>query len=606
MTRHLLTILFLQLAVTLCAEQIELPRKPSERPRLKSIYSAEHDVAELASKDTKAVVLIFLNTSCPVARQYMPTFQQLHKDFHSQGVRFYGIYPNASENVWEMAIHAHDSDLPFPVFLDNAQKLSKLLDVTTTPEVVLLDAKWNRHYQGAIDDQIKARGGRTTAINHYLRDAITNLLAGQEVSQNYLPPSGCPLEKLEAPVSAERVTYHKDIAPILQKNCQGCHRPGGVGPFELMTYEDAYYSAERIKLVVHERRMPPWHANLNPKFGKLAHDTRLSEQEIKTVLDWVAQDAPEGDPKEAPPTKKFPEFGKWEIGKPDFVYEMPKPFQVPKHGQLEYQFFRVKLNFPEDRWFNAVEVQPGNPEVVHHIGVHLVEAGDKPFSGFAGMAALYGISTEQARLLNDYVPGDAYNAKIYPAGKAVRIPKHTDLIFEMHYTPNGKDSAADQSRIAFRWADQPPEEEVMTKVFRKAVGRFRIPPHDSHFHMVDTYYFEEDIWLDAIRPHYHYRGKSFRLEMVTRDEKTDEIVSRDTVLSVPVFDQGWQRTYELEKPLFVPAGTELIATGTFDNSKFNPKNPNPEATVLWGQQTTDEMFSTRFKYHLAEPSQEKK
>jgi hypothetical protein len=142
---------------------------------------------------------------------------------------------------------------------------------------------------------------------------------------------------------------------------------------------------------------------------------------------------------------------------------------------------------------------------------------------------------------------------------------------------------------------------VQTQVFRKPIGRFRIPPGHPHFPMEDTYYFKHDIYLDAVRPHFHYRGKAFKVEIIERDEKTDEIIRRTPIVTVPVYDPDWQRTYELEQPLLLKAGTELLATGYFDNSSFNPRNPDPTKEVLWGQQTNDEMFSTRFKFRLVKP-----
>jgi len=216
------------------------------------------------------------------------------------------------------------------------------------------------------------------------------------------------------------------------------------------------------------------------------------------------------------------------------------------------------------------------------------------------MAQLYGVDGERAHLLNDFVPGDTYNAKVYPPDQAVLIPKHSDLIFELHYTPNGREATTDQSMVAFQWAEAPPKHQVHTTVFRKPIGGFRIPPHHPHYRVEDTYHFAHDIEIDGIRPHFHLRGKSFRLEMIERDPKTDDITRRTTILSVPIFDQAWQRTYELAKPLRLPAGTELLATGHFDNSALNPNNPDPNATVVWGQQTTDEMFSTRFKFRICD------
>jgi hypothetical protein len=295
---------------------------------------------------------------------------------------------------------------------------------------------------------------------------------------------------------------------------------------------------------------------------------------------------------------RWPAPGDWTIGKPDFVYRIPEPFQVPKSGTLEYQFFRVRLDYDRDRWFRAVEVKPGNPEVVHHISLHLAHSqSDQKFDGFAAMLFLYGLNGERAQVINDFVPGDTYNAKIYPPEQAVRIPKHSDLIFEVHYTPNNRTATTDQSMVAFQWAAAPPQDEVLTTVFRVPTGGFRIPPYESHFRMEDTYYFEHDVEIDAIRPHFHVRGKSFRLELIERDSKTDEITERHTILSVPVFDPAWQRTYELATPLHMAAGKELLATGHFDNSALNPNNPDPSTEITWGQQTkTGEMFSTRFKF----------
>jgi hypothetical protein len=394
------------------------------------------------------------------------------------------------------------------------------------------------------------------------------------------------------------ITYHRDIAPLVQKNCQKCHRQGGPGPFELVSYEDIAGNADKIREVVGDRRMPPWHGVLDPQFGKLANDQRLADEDVETMLAWIDGDMAEGNAADAPPPPRWPAASEWAIGKPDYVYRMPQPFRVPQTGTLEYQFFRVRLDLDEDRWFRGVEMKPGNAAVVHHMGLH-VAPSLKPQrnEGLAMMAQLYGLSGESAHLINDYVPGDTYNAKVYPADQAVLIPKHSDLIFEVHYTPNGRPNQTDQSMVAFQWAEKP-EHQVHTRVFRKPVGGFRIPPHEGHFRIEDTSYFPHDVEIDAIRPHFHLRGKSFRLEMVERDPDSDEIVKRQTVLSVPRFDPAWQRTYELATPLKVAAGTELLATGYFDNSDLNPNNPDPSAEVVWGQQTTDEMFSTRFKYRV--------
>ncbi|MEX0641884.1 MAG: redoxin domain-containing protein [Pirellulales bacterium] len=589
--------------VSLFALTLALPAQGKEsaraaKPLLKSIYSGVHTLAEFQDKDTRAVVAVFLDTECPVARRYAPRLAELHERFRNKGVRMIGVYPNPRVDVFSMATHAHDVDIPFPVYLDLEQALTDRLDAEVTPEAIVLDAKLEKCYQGPIDNQFTKRGSLPEATEHYLADAIVAVLEDKPVRVPRVTASGCPIGRQENLTIDRKLTFHKDVAPILAKNCQACHRKGGVGPFELATYQDAYYNAERIAEAVGERRMPPWHGVLNPDFGELDNAIRLTDDEVSTVLSWVSQGTAEGDKKDAPPPIRWPPADAWTIPKPDFVYKMEKPFSVPKHGVLEYQFFRVPLNQATDRWYRAVEVKPGNAEVVHHIAIHLVPASNKTYSGATAMAELYGFNSQRANVICDYVPGDTYNAKTYPADQAVRIPKNSDVIFEVHYTPNDREATTDQSQIGFVWANKPPREEVLSQVFRKPVGRFRIPPHHPHYRVEDSYYFESDVDIDAIRPHFHLRGKSYRLELVDRDEESGEIRRRKTVLTVPIYDANWQRTYELKTPLRILAGTELLATAHYDNSRINPNNPDPSAEVHWGQRITDEMFSTRFKYRV--------
>ena len=572
------------------------PRSRAEQPSLRSIYCEEHTLAEFCDTNTKALVLVFMGTHCPVVRQYVPRLNELYQEFSPRGVRFLAIYPNAGDHVLAMAEHAAQTELAFPALLDKEHRLSDLLEAEVVSEVVVLDGNLEKRYQGAIDDQFKKRGKLDKATEHHLADALSQLLRNEPIVREFAPPSGCRIERND-PIQADKtLTFHKDITPLLQTHCQSCHRPGEVGPFPLFTYDDVYDHAETIEEVVLDRRMPPWHGVLNEKFGKLRNDKRLSADDVRTLVGWIRAEMPKGDARDAPKAVAWPSPTAWAIGKPDFVYQMAKPFAVPATGVVNYQFFRVPLRLKSDRWVQAIQVRPGNREVVHHIGLHIAPASDEDFSGFA-MAALFGLTGDRSRPLNDYVPGDLSNHKEYPSDQAVRIPQGSDLIFEVHYTPNGK-ATTDQSQVAIRWAKGAPSDEVLTKVFRKKRGGFMIPAGDPHYRMEDSYYFEQDVQVDTIRPHMHLRGQSYRLDLVERDPATDEVTRRETILSVPNFDANWQRTYELETPLPVAAGTELVATVYFNNSKLNPNNPDPSANVYWGLQTTDEMFSTRIQYRL--------
>lgn len=596
-------------AVSPCIAQLKLPSSPQARPYLKNIYSSGFDVEELVRDGDRAVVFIFLGTECPVAQQYIPRLNEICKHYRDHGVRMFGVYSDPRMEILDMARHAHDQDIAFVVLKDVDQRLADWLEASLTPEAVVLTGDLGKAYQGAIDDQFEQRGRKARASREYLVDALDDVLAGRNVRRPFVRASGCRIERRQPQLRVpDDVNYHQHVAPLIERNCQTCHRPNGPGPFELLTYDDVSMNSEKIREAVVDRRMPPWHGYLNPKFGAIRDDKRLSDEEIETIAGWIDAGAPEGqastsseDRANAAKRDHSPTHEEdWAIGTPDYVYRMPKPFRVPKHGVVDYQFFRVPLNWNEDRWFDAVQIKPGRRDVVHHITLHVVPASRGKFDSVIAMAQLYGVSGENGHLINDYVPGDTYNAKVYPSGQGVRIPKHSDLVFEVHYTPNNVSEVSDQSMVAFRWAKQPPEEEVLTEVFRKPIGRFRVPPYDPHFRVEDTYYFEHDVLIDGIRPHFHLRGKSYRLEIVERDPDTDEIVNTTTILSVPVFDPWWQRTYELETPLRLPAGTELRAVGYYDNSELNPNNPDPSAEVTWGQQTTDEMFSTRFKYRIVE------
>ena len=423
--------LVLLVAAAACAESPLAALSPAQQPRLKTIYSSVHTLDEFVSSRQRGVALVFLGTKCPVARQYAPRLSELHRQFAPRGIPFVAVFADVGTDVFTMAAYAEEQDLAFPAVKDVEHRLADVLEVETTPEVVLLDAQLNKQYQGAIDNQFQRHGRKVTASETYLADAIAALLADKPIERTYVPPSGCPLEREVPKRTLRPATFHRDIAPLVQKHCQDCHRAGGVGPFELVSYDDVALNSQKIREVVADRRMPPWHGVLNPEFGSLKHSRQLDQEELATLLDWIDAGCPEGERADAPPPAKK-STGQWQIGQPDFVYRMPEPFRVPQTGTLEYQFFRVPLGLKEDRWLQAVEIKPGQPDVVHHVTLHMAPTTKNlDFDGLATMAQVYGLSGERAKVLSDYVPGDVDNAKTFPDGQAVLIPKDSDLIFEV-------------------------------------------------------------------------------------------------------------------------------------------------------------------------------
>ena len=360
------------------------------------------------------------------------------------------------------------------------------------------------------------------------------------------------------------VTYSKQISRIFQQRCVECHRRGEIGPFSLTNYDDAIGWGETIREAVEQRRMPPWFAD--PQYGKFINDARLSDDEKRQIVQWVAAGCPQGDPKDLPEPRVFLEG--WNIPEPDLVLKMDeRPFQVPAQGVVDYQHFTIDPHFSEDKWMVASEARPGNRSVVHHILVFLQLPGQPP-------------EAVRGSLLAAYAPGAP--PRQAPKGIAKRIPAGSKIILQIHYTPNGKPQE-DMSSLGLVFCD---EKEVTQRVESGwAVNFFfEIPPGAKDYKITSQHKFIEDRMLLSVTPHMHVRGKSFRYEAVYPDR------SREVLLDVPRWDFNWQLDYEFATPKLMPKGTVLRCEAHYDNSTDNPANPDPTKAVRFGEQTWDEMM----------------
>jgi peroxiredoxin len=518
-------------------------------------------------QDKKAVVVVFIGTQCPINNQFMPRLAELHAAYAGKGVQFLAVNANRHDTPEAIAEHARKHKLPFPVLRDPGNQVANRFSAERVPEAFVLDGGRVVRYHGRIDDQFGLGFARPQPIRRDLAVALDEVLAGQAVSVATTPVEGCHITRVAPPPRADAtVTYAKQVSRIVQHRCQECHRPGQIGPMPLLTYDDVSAWAGTIQEVVSDRRMPPWHAD--PKHGKFVNDRSLSEQERDTLLTWIKQGCPKGDEKDMPEPREFVQG--WTIGKPDKVFTMARPFTVPakapKKG-LSYQHIVVETDFDRDVWVSAAEAKPGNYAVVHHIIVY-VFSEDRKNSFDIGEGFLVG-----------YAPGDI--GVKYPAGAAKKIPKGAKLVFQMHYTPNGTEQG-DQSSVGLIFAKEPPKDEVKTKAITNYV--FQIPPGAGHHKVTSAATFNRDARLWSFLPHMHLRGKSFEYQLVYPDGK------REVLLSVPRYDFAWQATYFPVEPKFIPAGSRIECTAYFDNSANNPNNPDPKATVRFGQQTWEEMM----------------
>jgi hypothetical protein len=394
-------------------------------------------------------------------------------------------------------------------------------------------------------------------------------------------------------------TFTKDVAPILQKHCQTCHRPGEAAPFPMLTYEQTRPWAPTIKLAVTQKRMPPWFAD--PKYGHFANERSLNAEEIRTLVAWVNAGTPKGAAEDMPPpVKSFVEG--WGIPTPDVVFQLPRPFSVPASGMVEYQYVIVPTGFTEDKWVQVLELRPTDRAVVHHSIAYLREPGSnyfkdqKPGVFFEAPPPKPDEKIDTSALPSDFLVGYAPGQppEVLHPGEGKLIKAGSDIVFEVHYTPNGT-ATTDQTKLGLIFTKEPPRERVLT--LSASNGTFKIPPGDPDYRVDATFEVLKDVKLVALHPHMHTRGKDFEYQLVFPDGK------RETILSVPVYNWHWQLWYNLADPIDLPQGTKIECTAHFDNSPNNPENPDPTKTVIWGQQSWDEMmvgfFNLKFDAKLS-------
>jgi peroxiredoxin len=526
--------------------------------------------------DSKLVAVVFLGVECPVAKLYAARLVELEREFGPRGVAFVAVDANKHDSAEDLAGFARERGLTLPFLRDVDNVLADRLGATRTAEAFLLDAGRVLRYHGRVDDQYAPGMHRTRPTHRDLADAVEDLLAGRPVARPETPAPGCKIDRVRPRSARGAVTYCRDVAPVLQKHCVACHRPGNIGPFSLLTYRDAADWAETIREVVDEGRMPPWHAD--PRYGHFANDPSLTARERQLLDDWVGHGTTEGDPADLPPPPAF--ANDWDIPSPDVVVSLPRPETVPAEGVLDYRFIEVDPGFREDKWVRAAEVRPGNRAVVHHCLVFLKPPG--------------GEMVARGELKSYYLAGTAVGTRpvVLPQGMAKLVPAGWHLVFVLHYTPIGR-VQTDQTSIGLVLADpKAVTKEVATNVMID--GDLSIPPHAADHRVEHSVRLEHDVLLLAMFPHMHLRGKSFRYEAGYPDG------TAEVLLDVPHYDFNWQHRYLLAEPKRLPAGTVLRCTAHYDNSAGNPNNPDPEATVHTGPQSTDEMFNGDYEIALAD------
>jgi hypothetical protein len=413
------------------------------------------------------------------------------------------------------------------------------------------------------------------------------------------------------------VTFNKDVLPVLQDNCQVCHRSGGIAPMSFMTYESTRPFAKAIKAAVVSKKMPPWFAD--PHYGNFRNAPKLTQANINTLTAWADNGALEGDSAVKPADRQWKDG--WRI-QPDVVVAMQEPYRVAAKGAGEIKEFIIPNPFKEDTWVTSVEIRPGDPSVVHHVIMQVPQAGlvrrlvapnpdvrgtqaagakslvlnsdvrDDPTPGPLQNGGYFGQSAKlQERITGRgvfmtmeavYAPGTSPidfrytgSAKLIPGGKPIRL--------EVHYTPNGKETL-DKTMVGFTLAKTPAQRRFVLMAPEHLVDvRKPIPAGAANWETTGELTFDQDAELVWFMPHMHLRGKDMTFRLIYPDGK------EATVLNAK-FNFHWQLGYEVQTPIRVPKGTRMVVTAHHDNSAANPSNPVPDQIVPWGDLTSQEMM----------------
>ena len=517
----------------------------------------------------KVVVMVFTSAGCLLAKRYLPKLKELSAQYSGKDVQFIAVNEAADDSLMDVARQALEHGVEFPFVKDFSGGCAKALGVTRTPEAVVLNADRVICYRGRIDDQYRLGGDRPAANRADLKEAIEDVLAGRKVSVEETAVDGCAISFPEPVPEKTTLTYAKDIAPLLNKHCVECHRPGTAAPFVLTEYEKVAAKASSIAEAVEIQQMPPWFAH--PGFGTFSNHRGLSASERSSIVQWARGGKPSGDLSQAPAPPVF-SSAKWSIGEPDLVVSALTEEKLPATGYIPYRYVVLPYVFPHDTWVQGIEIMPSNQKVVHHANLAFAKITEK--------------FDQDHNFLTGKVPGGiAVNLN---SGVAMMIPRGSVLAFQIHYVTTGKEEA-DRISVGLRFAREPVDKRVRYKIIDN--GRFKIPPGASAYPVRAEKELECEATGIALFSHMHLRGKDSTFTARYPDGKSE------TLLSMPNYSFGWQLSYVWEpgKRQF-PKGTKIECLSHFDNSPFNPFNPDPKATVKYGPQTYHEMMQGFFFY----------
>jgi Peroxiredoxin len=537
-----------------------------------------HELYRLA--DAKAVVIITQANGCPISRSLAPSVRELKAKFEGRGVEFLMLNSALQDSREAILKEATEYNFGIPVLLDSNQLVGEQLGVTRTGEFFVIDPKtWKVVYRGPLDDRRDYGVQKAVATHNWAADAIEATIAGRPALAATKASPGCLIDFPERARKAQhaQISYAKDVAPILESKCVGCHQPGSIGPFSMTSYEMVKGFSPMIREVIRTDRMPPW--NVTHHVGKFEDDRSLTKDEVKTLVHWIEAGAPRGDGPD-PLAKARAPVSDWPLGKPDLILDIPS-YTIPASGVVDYQRPWVPNPLTEGKWIKASTYKIGSRQGVHHYLSGYVKPQDLPKPGEQVNEMRWGAG----------VGGYAVGAEstFWPKNVGTYLPPGGGVAFQAHYTPFGKEEV-EKSQIGLYFYK---DDELPNLMMRSVVvidNTIVIPPGAERHKEIAYVEFPKDALLYSAFPHAHYRGYASDLWIHYPDGQKKQL------LAMPRYDFNWQREYTFAEPIKVPAGSKIVAHYWYDNSKRNPANPDPTKEVLWGDQSFEEMFFTSLRF----------
>ncbi len=520
--------------------------------------------------DHKAVVLMTQVNGCEATSAAIPAFKSIQTRFDTQGFEFMML--NA-EGIDRELVKLEVSEYPMdiPVLMDDSQLIGELLKVDHSGEIIVLDpSSFTILFRGPVGEELEF--------------ALNEIAAGETVSVEQVTSAGCNINYAKRDQHQQSgISYVADVAPIIAENCAECHRQDSIAPFALDSHQLVRGWSPMIREVLLTKRMPP--GQVDPHVGNVIDKVNLTNDEIQTLVHWI--DAGASNDGDIDPLAQliWPET-KWrsEPGtEPDLIVKIP-PQDIPATGVVDYLNVSVDIPLEKDVWIRGSEIVPGDYSVLHHVITRVIPPGVnnsdvRPEEGDDEFAGLEDADVTLAGLTG-YVPG---RRPILEPNSGGLLRKGSGVSFQLHYTTSGKE-VTDESELGIYFYPEGEIPEIVKRSGGRALNnRFLIPANAKDYEVIKSAFVEKDAYLVSFMPHMHFRGKRMKFVAKYPDGSQEEI------LSVPNYQFNWQIRHHIE-PKLVPAGTEIVAIGAFDNSTQNSFNPDPNQAIDWGPQSWDEMF----------------